>query len=184
MPGPPAPKEAREERLQARGYGTRSASVAHRFDGKGLGLRPNSSGVRFPRVKASGARAAATSNPLWAMTRCLCCCLRGLLLPSQPSNALGHYQAVDASLEPAELAASSSAGSELVASSAGLEPVPPPMQPDEQAEPLVAGSAAEPVLLTLPDELLRAVGQEAWSPLVPAASAALARACRGPFLTG
>ena len=63
------------------------------------------------------------------------------------------------------------------------KPVPPPMQPDEQAEPLVAGSAAEPVLLTLPDELLRAVGQEAWSPLVPAASAALARACRGPFLT-
>ena len=117
------------------------------------------------------------------MTRCLCCCLRGLLLPSQPSNALGHYQAVDASLEPAELAASSNAGSELVASSAGLEPVPPPMQPDEQAEPPVAGSAAEPVLLTLPDELLRAVGQEAWSPLVPAASAALARACRGPFLT-
>ena len=28
------------------------------------------------------------------------------------------------------------------------------MQPDEQAEPPVAGSAAEPVLLTLPDELL------------------------------
>lgn len=52
------------------------------------------------------------------------------------------------------------------------------MQPDEQAEPPVAGSAAEPVLLNLPDELLRAVGQEAWSPLVPAASAALARACR------
>ena len=40
MPGPPAPKEAREERLQARGYGTRERKRGAAIWGVSADLSP------------------------------------------------------------------------------------------------------------------------------------------------
>ena len=55
MPGPPAPKEAREERLQARGYGTRERKRGAAIWGVSADLSP--------KAQKSFARKAHVRNP-------------------------------------------------------------------------------------------------------------------------